>query len=82
MERPARITQSTRLAKEINSPIPKESAAKSGAYMANRVTNIKAASSRVKHEVDRALRPAALTKKEETSSDKKVVRKVMFKLEE
>ena len=39
-------------------------------------------SSRVKHEVDRALRPAALTKKEETSSDKKVVRKVMFKLEE
>ena len=50
--------------------------------MANSGANIKAASSRVKHEVDRAFRPAALTKKEETSSDKKVVRKVMFKLEE
>ena len=50
--------------------------------MANSGANIKAASSRVKQEVDRALRPAALTKKEETSSDKKLVRKVMFKLEE
>ena len=52
----------------------------SGAYLRNR-RYIKAASSRVKHEVDRALRLAALSKKGEATPNQKVVKKVSFKLE-
>ena len=52
----------------------------SGAYLRNR-RYIKAASSRVKHEVDRALRLAALSKKGEATPNQKMVKKVSFKLE-
>ena len=52
----------------------------SGAYLRNR-RYIKAASSRVKHEVDRALRLAALSKKGEAAPNQKVVKKVSFKLD-